>query len=157
VESSITHSHRGGRVLSAVHLPFFQLRPPRDYGILTATGRRTGKRRSRCLRIVRAGDHAYLVAIRGEKTSRWAQNVLANPDVGLRLPGGRFRGRARQLRDEERESAREAYSANVGWFERFEYRIWRDDAFTAEKSRELHREWFDTGTPIVVDIARSGD
>jgi deazaflavin-dependent oxidoreductase (nitroreductase family) len=155
LESSITHSHRGGRILSAIHLPLFELRPPLDYGILTAVGRLTGKRRSRCLRIVRQDHHAYLVAIRGANTTRWARNVLANPEVRLRLRGGRFHGRARELRPEERDHAREAYSANAGWFERLEYRVWRDDQFTPEKSRELHREWFDTGTPLVVELDRS--
>ena len=33
--SLFTHTHRSGRILSASQLPFFQLCPPRDYGILT--------------------------------------------------------------------------------------------------------------------------
>jgi deazaflavin-dependent oxidoreductase (nitroreductase family) len=137
-----------------MHLPFFELRPPRDYGILTVKGRKTGKRRSRCLRVVRRGDKAYLVAIKGAAVTRWARNALANPEVRLRLRDGRFRGTAREVLPGERDEARQAYSADVHWFERFEWRVWRKHRYTPEKSRELHREWFDTGTPIVVVLAK---
>ena len=41
------HTHTFGRILSASQLPYFQLRPPHDYGVLTTTGHKTGKRRSR--------------------------------------------------------------------------------------------------------------
>jgi deazaflavin-dependent oxidoreductase (nitroreductase family) len=149
-----THSHRSGRILSAAQLPYFQLRPPHNYGILTTTGHKTGKRRSRCIRIARRGDRAYFVAIKGAST-HWAKNVLANPEVKLRLRSGRFSGRAREVRPEEREEGREAYSADVHLFERGEWSIWRKDKFSPEKSRELHREWFDTGTPFVVELEDS--
>ena len=154
--SVFTHSARSGRVLSAAQLPLFMVRPPRAYGILTTIGRRTGKRRSRCVRVVRRGERAYLVAIKGASVTLWAKNALANPEVRLRLRSGRFRGRARELGPEEREVAKEAYSADVGWFERGEWRIWRRDRFTPEKSRELHREWFETGTPFVVELEGAG-
>src|SRR5947199_6875156 len=115
--SPFTKSSGAARVLSAIHLPLFQLRPPRDYGILTATGRKTGKRRSRCVRIVRRGNRAYIVAIKGAGVTRWAKNVIANPQVKLRLRDGRFEGRARELRAAEWDEARDAYSAGVHWFE----------------------------------------
>jgi deazaflavin-dependent oxidoreductase (nitroreductase family) len=147
----VRHTHRFGRILSASQLPYFQLRPPHDYGILTTTGHRTGKRRSRCVRIVRRGDRAYLVAI-GGTSNHWAKNILANSEVKLRLRGGRFRGRARELRPEEKDEAREAYSSDVHWFERLEWRVWRRGRFTPDKSRELHRHWFDSGLPFVVEL-----
>ena len=149
--SPLRHTHRSGRILSATQLPFFQLRPPRSYGILTTTGRKTGKQRARCLRMVRRGDKVFLVAIGGRGT-HWAENALASPEVKLRLPSGRFRGRARELRPEEREEGLETYSADVGWFERLEWRAWRNDGFTPEKSRDLHRRWFAKGMPLVVDL-----
>jgi deazaflavin-dependent oxidoreductase (nitroreductase family) len=151
VPSLFTHSHKSGRILSALQLPYFQLRPPRDYGILTTTGHKTSKRRSRCVRVVRRGDRAYLVAIKGASTY-WAKNALANPEVKLRLRGGRFSGRAREVRAEERDEAREAYSADVGLFERGEWRTWRKGKFSPEKSREMHRHWFDTGLPFVIEL-----
>jgi deazaflavin-dependent oxidoreductase (nitroreductase family) len=153
VPSVFTQNSRSGRVLSAVQLPFFQLRPPRDYGVLTTRGRKTGKRRSRCVRVVRRGDKAYLVAIKGLGVTGWAKNALANPEVTLRLRDGRFSGRARKLRAGEHEEGRDAYSAGVHWFERLEWKVWREDSFTPEKSRELHGHWFDTGTPLVVELA----
>jgi deazaflavin-dependent oxidoreductase (nitroreductase family) len=117
------------------------------------TGRKTGKRRSRCVRIVRRGNRAYLVAIKGAGVTSWAKNVLANPQVRVRLPNGRFHGAAREIRAEERDEARQAYSADVHWFERLEWMNWRSEPFSPEKSRELHREWFDTGTPLVIELA----
>ena len=148
-----THTARSGRVLSAAQLPLFKVRPPRDYGIFTTRGRRTGKKRSRCVRVVRRDDRAYLVAIKGASVTAWAKNALADPGVKLRLRDGTFEGTAREPRPDEREEARAAYSARVGWFERGEWRIWRDDPFTPEKSKEMHRHWFDTGTPFVVELA----
>ena len=140
-----------GRILNAWQVPLFQIRPPRDYGVLTTTGRKTGKRRTRCVRVVRRGNVAYLVAIKGAGTG-WAKNALANPEVKLRMRGGRFTGRAREVRPEEHAAAKEAYSANVGLFERGEWRIWRSGRFSTEGSRDLHREWFETGTPIAIDL-----
>jgi hypothetical protein len=35
-------SARDGRLLSALMLPFFMLRPPAGYGVITTTGRTTG-------------------------------------------------------------------------------------------------------------------
>jgi deazaflavin-dependent oxidoreductase (nitroreductase family) len=102
--------------------------------------------------VARRGDTAYLVAIKGVGITGWAKNALANPGVRLRLRGGRFDGTARELRPEERDAARAAYAENVGWFERGEWRIWRSGPFSAEGSRELHREWFDTGTPLAIDL-----
>ena len=37
-----TSSAARGRTLSALQLPFFLLRPPAGYGVLTTTGRRRG-------------------------------------------------------------------------------------------------------------------
>jgi hypothetical protein len=46
----------GGRALSAMQLPFFLVRLPSGYGVLTTTGRKTGKVRRRCVRAIRRGD-----------------------------------------------------------------------------------------------------
>ena len=58
-----TKSAGGGRALSAMMLPFFTVWPPRGFGVLTTTGRRTGKTRRKCVRVVRLGDRAYLVML----------------------------------------------------------------------------------------------
>ena len=92
------------------------------------------------------------MAIKGAGVTRWAKNVLANPQVKVRLRDGRFEGTVRELGAEERDEARDAYSAGVHWFERLEWINWRREPYSPEKSRELHREWFDTGTPLVIEL-----
>jgi deazaflavin-dependent oxidoreductase (nitroreductase family) len=146
-----TGSPTGGRILSASQLPIFLLRPPHSYGVLTTRGRKTGKRRRRCVRAVRAGDRAYVVAIKGR--TGWLRNIEANPEVQLRLRGGTFAGTARKIGDEEWAEAKGRYcGTKPRLFERLEYRNWRTDRPTPERIRALHETWFDTGTPLVVEL-----
>jgi deazaflavin-dependent oxidoreductase (nitroreductase family) len=148
------NSPTGARVLSALQLPLFLLRAPPRYGVLKTVGRRTGKRRNRCVRAVRRGNRAYLVAIKGRKggLTGWARNALANEEVTLRTREGEFRGSVRRVEPGERAEAREAYCADMGLFERLEYRNWRKGGPTPDKIRELHRLWFDEGTPLVIEL-----
>jgi hypothetical protein len=44
-------------------LPFFALRSPLGFGVLTTAGRRTGKTRRRCVRVIRADSKAYVVML----------------------------------------------------------------------------------------------
>lgn len=146
------NSPTGGRVLSALQLPLFMARPPAGYGVLTTRGRKTGKKRSRCVRVVKRGDKAYLVAIKGPRTA-WLKNVRANPRVQLRIRAGRFSGTARETDASERQTALEAYSEPASpWFENLEYRMWREGTPTAARIETLHRTWFETGTPLVVEL-----
>jgi deazaflavin-dependent oxidoreductase (nitroreductase family) len=147
----LINSAAGGRILSAAQLPLFTLRPPPGYGILTTTGRKTGKRRRRCVRAIRRGDRAYLVAIRGR--TGWLRNIEAHPEVQLRLRGGTLNGVAREVRDSERREAMEAYcDTPPSPFEYLEYSVWRSERPTATRIRELHRTWFETGKPLVVEL-----
>lgn len=148
----LVHTPLGGRILSAAQLPQFKLRPPEGFGVLTTTGRRTGKRRSRCVRAIRRGDRAYLVAIGGEH-SGWLRNVRANPEVRLRIRGGTFTGVGRELRDEtERQEAMAAYCETVNSFDYSECRVHRKGRPTREKIIELHRTWFEGGVPLVIEL-----
>jgi deazaflavin-dependent oxidoreductase (nitroreductase family) len=144
------NSPAGGRALSALQLPFFLLRPPAGYGVLTTTGRKTGKTRRKCVRVIRRGDKAYIVAIKGGTS--WSKNALANPDVRLRLPGGVFSGRARELGATENQEAKEAYCESVYWFDYLTWINWRRGRPTAAKIRELLRGWFENGTSLVIDL-----
>jgi DNA-binding CsgD family transcriptional regulator len=54
---------RDGRVLSGLMLPLLRWSPSAGYGVITTTGRKTGRPRSKCVRVVRCGDRAYLVAL----------------------------------------------------------------------------------------------
>jgi len=141
----------GGRILSASQLPWFKLLPPKGFGVLTTTGRKTAKKRSRCVRAIRRGNRAYLAAIGGER-SAWVKNVRVNPEVRLRIRGGTFRGRARELRDAaEREAAFEAYCGTVNGFDYLEYGVHRKGRPTRAGIEELHRTWFEGGIPLVVE------
>ena len=52
----LIRSARDGRVLSALMLPFFMARPPSGFGVITTTGRKTGKARRKCIRVIRTGN-----------------------------------------------------------------------------------------------------
>jgi deazaflavin-dependent oxidoreductase (nitroreductase family) len=138
------------RVLSATQLPWFTIFPPAGFGVLTTTGRKTGKTRRKCIRAIRRGNKAYVVSIR---SSAWLKNVQANPNVRLRVRGGRFVAVAREPRgaDETRE-AMEAYCDTVNRFDFVENTMWRRGRPTRSKIEELHREWFERGTPLVLEL-----
>ena len=142
-------SSTGGRVLSAMMLPHFTLFPPRGFGVLTTTGRRTGKTRRKCIRAIRRGDRVYIVAIR---QSAWLRNVEADPSVRLRIRGGTFAGVARALRADEQADATAAYCESVHAFDYAECMMWRRGLPDRAKITELHRRWFERGTPLVVEI-----
>jgi len=146
------NSAAGGRTLSALHLPFFILRPPSGFGVVTTTGRRTGRTRRRCIRTIRRGDKVYLLAIRGARTG-WAKNIRANPHVRLRIRGGTFAGSGRELHGTaESQRAMEAYCETVNPFDYLECAMWRKGVPTRSKIKELHRAWFDQGTPLVIEL-----
>jgi deazaflavin-dependent oxidoreductase (nitroreductase family) len=149
-------SPSGGRVLSAMMLPHFTLRAPLGFGVLTTTGRRTAKKRRKCVRVIRNADSAYIVMIRPHitlKTSAWVLNIRADPNVSLRMRGGTFAGLARELDDDrELRQARELYCGAVNPFDYVEcafHRGWRP---TRSKIEQLHRSWFDTGIPLVIEL-----
>jgi deazaflavin-dependent oxidoreductase (nitroreductase family) len=149
-------SPAGGRVLSAMMLPYFTVRPPKGFGVLTTTGRRTGKQRRKCVHAIRVGNKAYIVMIKPHVTTKaaaWVLNIRANPNVSLRMRGGTFAGLAREPDDrEELRQARELYCGAANPFDYVEctfHRGWRP---TRSKIEELHRIWFDTGIPLVVEL-----
>jgi deazaflavin-dependent oxidoreductase (nitroreductase family) len=145
------NSPAGGRALSALQLPFFLMRPPRGYAVLTTTGRKTGRVRRRCIRAIRRDDMVYVVAIKG--TTQWARNALANPAVQLRLPGGTFSGNAREVSGEsESQRAEEAYCESVHRFDYLTWINWMKGPPTRAKIKELLRGWFNEGTPLVIEL-----
>jgi deazaflavin-dependent oxidoreductase (nitroreductase family) len=154
-------SARDGRLLSAFMLPFFMLRPPAAYGVIATTGRKTGKTRRKCVRVVRRGHNAYLVQLRPpelalkrpDAAAGWVWNIRANPNVRLRIRGGSFAGVARQLTDPvEIEAARSAICDTVTLFDYGECDLHLRGLPTRAKIKQLHRYWFDTGIPLVVEL-----
>jgi deazaflavin-dependent oxidoreductase (nitroreductase family) len=157
----LLRSARDGRVLSAVMLPFFLIRPPSGYGVITTTGRKTGKTRRKCIRLIRRGDKAYLVQLRPPELARkspsstagWVWNIRANPTVRLRIRGGTYAGLARELTEPaELKLARDALCDAVNLFDYGECDLHLRGLPTRAKIRELHRYWFDTGIPLAVDL-----
>lgn len=158
-----TRSAAGGRILSALTLPRFTIHPPIGYGVLTTTGRNTGKTRRKCVHAVRHGDRAYIVMIRPSLATiadgwvaAWMWNIRADPNVRLRIRGGTFAARARELTDaEELQAARAIYCGTVNPFDYFEYAFHRLERPTRAKIEALHHGWFDTGIPLVVEWSSS--
>lgn len=129
-------------------------RPPGGYGVLTTRGRKSGKKRRRCVRVVKRGNKAYLVAIKGSRTA-WLKNIRADPRVRLRIRAGSFLGTARETDDSERQAALDAYSEHASpSFEYLEYRMWRKDRPTPAGIQAIHQDWFETGTPLTVELDR---
>jgi len=157
--NAFVRSATGGRVLSALMLPDFMLAAPAGFGVLTTTGRKTGKLRRKCIRAIRRGDKVYLVmlgpALTGdpEAVSAWLWNIRANPNVTLRIRGGTFPGVARELEEPpEKEQAREAYCETVHAFDYGMCFFHRRGRPTRAKIQQMTRHWFDVGIPLVLDL-----
>jgi deazaflavin-dependent oxidoreductase (nitroreductase family) len=158
----LIRSETGGRLLSALMLPFFLVRPPAGYGVITTTGRKTGKRRRKCIRMIRRGTKVYCVQLRPPEiamarpsaVAAWVWNIRSHPSVELKIRGGTFGGVARELNDPpELAEAREAFCETVTLFDYGECDLHLRGLPTRSKIKELHRYWFDTGIPLVVEIA----
>jgi deazaflavin-dependent oxidoreductase (nitroreductase family) len=69
-----------------------------DHLLLTTTGRRTGRRRTRALACLRSGDDRVVVASNGgsDRDPAWFHNLRVNPAVEVQL-GARREGRVAQL------------------------------------------------------------
>ena len=148
----LTTTPKGGRVLNAIQVPLFLLLPPRGVAVLTTIGRKTGKKRRNCVRAIRVGNKVVLVSLRG-RYGGWYRNLIANPNVELRIRDGRFRGIARELRDTaEWDEARHAYCETITLFDRLEYLNHRTGRPTSDRIRKLHSRWFSISAPVVVDL-----
>jgi deazaflavin-dependent oxidoreductase (nitroreductase family) len=152
---------RHGRILSALMLPQLWFVTPAGYGVLTTTGRKTGKPRHKCVRVIQRGDRAYLVALRlphiavtnPTAVQAWVHNIRANPKVRLRIRGADFDGIAREITDtEERERARSLICESVFPNDFGECAVHLRGRPTRAKIQELHRYWFETGIPIAIDL-----
>ena len=156
----IIRTAKHGQILSALMLPLVQLSPG-GYGVLTTTGRKSGKARRKCIRVARRGNKAYIVQLRPPHlamerptvVSGWVWNLRSNPNVTLRIRGGTFAGVARELTDPaELAEAREALSETVYLYDYGECGLHLRGLPTRAKIKELHRYWFDTGIPLVVEL-----
>jgi deazaflavin-dependent oxidoreductase (nitroreductase family) len=149
--SFLTTTASGGQLLSKLQAPLFLAFPPRGFGVLTTTGRKSGRARRTCVRAVRDGSTVYVVAIGGQRTG-WLRNLSANPQLKLRIRGGTFRGVARELEHDEADRARKLYSSYTGLFEYLESLAHMPGRPRRQRLAEMHQHWFDTGSPIAVDL-----
>ena len=148
----LINSAAGGRLLSALQLPLFMIRPPSGYGVLLTMGRKSGKARRRCVRATRHQNKVVVVAIKGARTG-WLKNLESCPDVRVRVRGGTFAARAhRAVGATERHEALQAYCAERSPFEDLEYMMWRTGRPTREGIDDLHRHWFEHGSPVVLEL-----
>jgi deazaflavin-dependent oxidoreductase (nitroreductase family) len=161
----LIRSARDGRVVNALTLLPILLLPPSTYGVITTTGRKTGKARRKCVRVVRRGDRAYLVQLRPPElamtrptaVAAWVWNIRANPNVKLRIRGGTFWGVARELTDAgELAEAREALCETVTLYDYGACRLHMRGLPTRSKIQDMHRYFFDTGIPLLIDLAEHG-
>lgn len=152
----LTTTLTGGRILSALQLPWFMLAPPAGYGVLTTTGCSTGKRRRKCVRVIRKDDRAFLVAIPGPEAA-WIKNVRADPRVRLRSRGARSEGIAREIRDEhELQEALEAYCHTLHRFDHAAFAMHWPGRPTQPRIRRLLELWFENGIPVAIDLEAAG-
>jgi deazaflavin-dependent oxidoreductase (nitroreductase family) len=146
------NSAAGGRLLSALQLPFFMIRPPTGYGVLVTTGRKSGNIRRRCVRATRHQGEVVIVAIKGPRTG-WLKNLESHPEVRVRIRGGTFAARAHSVVGAtERHEALRAYCAARSPFEYLEYMMWRTGRPTRASIDELHRSWFEQGAVVVLEL-----
>ncbi len=83
----------------------------------------------------------------------WVWNIRSNPNVTVRIRGGTFAGVARELSDAtELAEAHQAFCEQVNPFDYSECAMHLRGRPTRTKIEELHRYWFDTGMPLVVDL-----
>ncbi len=157
----LIRSARHGRLLSALMLPWILAWPASGYGVITTTGRKTGKARRKCIRVIRRGNKAYIVSLRPPEVAMvnpsivaaWVWNIRSNPNVKLRIRGGTFAGLARELTDPvELAEARAAFFETVNLMDYGECALHLRGLPTRAKIEDLHRFWFDTGIPLVVDL-----
>jgi deazaflavin-dependent oxidoreductase (nitroreductase family) len=144
--------HRIGHVTNT---SFWRIMPtPTGLGVLTTTGRRTGKQRQRAIRAVRVDDHVYAAAMLGRRCD-WVYNIRAHPEVSIKLGGRTYNATARELVDQqERQQAEHLYVPNAGWFDYFDYANLMWSFPTREKLLRAHEQWLASGIPVVFDIQR---
>ena len=157
----LLRSNRDGRILSAIMLPFFAIWTPRGYGVLTTTGRKSGMQRRKCIRTIRRGNKAFIVQLRPPAlaierpaaVSAWVWNLRSDPNVHLRIGRRTYSGVAREISDsDELEQAREAICETVHLLDYDECALHLRGLPTRARIKELHRYWFDTGIPLVVEL-----
>ena len=142
--------HRIGHVTNTT--AWKVLPTPRGLALVTVTGRKSGKRRQRAMRVVRDGNQVYAVALLGEK-SDWLRNLRANPAVRIKLGTTTYSAVGRVLVDPgERERAADIFRPIAGWYDYADYANFVWSFPTRARVIRAHDEWFEHGTPVVFEL-----
>ena len=154
-------SPRHGQILSALMLPDYTFGTPPGHGVLTSTGRKTGKPRRKVIRAIRQGNHAYIVQLRPPTPaiqtpltiSAWVLNIRADPHVQLKLGRRTYAAVVREIdTPAELARAREIFCEPVHMVDYGECMLHLKGLPSSQKIRDLHRYWFDTGVPLVAEL-----
>jgi deazaflavin-dependent oxidoreductase (nitroreductase family) len=138
------------KALDVVLRPWFAYGPHRGMAVLGTMGRRSGKPRRHCVRAIRKGDRAYLVAIPGSHAA-WLSNIRANPRVSLQVRGMKLEGTAREIgHGPERDEAKAAYVGTVNLADYVECFLHWHGRPARWKIQRLHEMWFEGGIPLVI-------
>jgi deazaflavin-dependent oxidoreductase (nitroreductase family) len=157
-------SPKHGQILSALMLPDYTFGTPPGHGVLTTTGRKTGKPRRKVIRAIRQGNHVYIVQLRPPapaiqtplKIAAWVLNIRANPRVRLRLGRRTYTAVVREIdTPAELARAREIFCEPVHVVDYGECVLHLKGLPSRQKIRDLHRYWFDTGVPLVAELDRA--
>lgn len=142
--------HRIGHVTNT---SVWRLLPaPAGLAVVTTTGRKTGKRRARAMRVVREGDRAYAVAFLGDRTD-WLHNVRSNGEVTVKLGGRTYEAVAREIVEPaERARAAEAYRPVAGWYDYVDYVQYAWGVPAKGALLRAHDRWFEEGTPVLFEL-----
>ena len=160
----LLRSERDGHLLSTVMLlDYGWLWVPPGHGVLTTIGRRTGRARRKVIRAIRRGNRAYIVNLRPPAlaierpgaVAAWVSNIRANPSVRLKLGWKTYSGVAREIADPaELARARAAICESVHLVDYAESCLHLRGTPSREGIKELHRYWFDTGIPLVIELGK---
>jgi deazaflavin-dependent oxidoreductase (nitroreductase family) len=154
-------SPRHGQILSALMLPDYTFGTPPGHGVLTTTGRKTGKSRRKVIRAIRQGNHVYIVQLRPPapaiqtplQVAAWVLNIRANPRVRLKLGRHTYTAVVREIDTKaELARAREIFCEPVHMVDYGECVLHLKGLPSRQKIRDLHRYWFDTGVPLVAEL-----
>lgn len=102
------------RIATALHTQVYKLTGGKvggkagktTMGLLTTTGRKSGRPRTTPLNIMADGDRWLLVASYGgdDRDPQWFKNLLSNPEATIQLGAETIRVRATVATDEEKKS-----------------------------------------------------
>ncbi|MEW6476090.1 MAG: nitroreductase family deazaflavin-dependent oxidoreductase [Actinomycetota bacterium] len=97
-------------------------------GLLTTTGRRSGRPRTTPLNIMADGDRYLLVASYGgdDRDPQWFRNLQANPEATVQLGADTFRVRASVASQEEKKTLWPKVVASYKGYEGYQRKTSRD-------------------------------